>query len=129
MLPEGPRLYDSEYMTDQTERVIAAELIREQVLHYTDQEIPHGTAVTIEEWKEKRGVVSIRSEIYCEKATHKGIIIGKNGATIKKIGSQAREDIEKILDTKVFLDLYVRVKENWRDSDFNIHDFGFREEE
>ena len=104
-------------------------MIREKLLRNLDEEIPHGTAVTIEEWKEKRGVISVRAEIYCEKATHKGIIIGKNGATIKKIGSQAREDIEKLLDTKVFLDLYVRVKENWRDSDFNIHDFGFREEE
>ena len=94
-----------------------------------EDEIPHGTAVTIEEWKEKAGVVSIRAEIYCEKASHKGMIIGKGGATIKKIGSYAREDIEKMLDSKVFLDLYVRVKENWRDSNFNISDFGFKEEE
>ena len=90
-----------------------------------DEEIPHGTAVAIEEWKEKRGVVSIRAEIYCEKASHKGIIIGKGGATIKKIGTYAREDIEKMLDAKVFLDLYVRVKENWRDSDFNITNLGY----
>ena len=84
---------------------------------------------TPEEWKEKGDLVSIRAEIYCEKASHKGIIIGKHGATIKKIGSYAREDIEKMLDSRVFLDLYVRVKENWRDSDFNISDFGYRDEE
>ena len=102
---------------------------REKLLRMLEEEIPHGTAVTIEEWKEKRDLVSIRAEIYCEKASHKGIIIGKHGATIKKIGSYAREDIEKMLDSKVFLDLYVRVKENWRDSDFNISDFGYKEEE
>ena len=93
-----------------------------------DEEIPHGTAVTIEEWKEKRGVVSIRAEIYCEKASHKGIIIGKRGASIKNIGTYAREDIERLLDTKVFLDLYVRVKENWRESDFNINNFGYNDD-
>ena len=93
-----------------------------------DQEIPHGTAVTIEEWREKDDVVSIRAEIYCEKASHKGIIIGKGGASIKRIGTYARADIEKMLDTRVFLDLYVRVKENWRESDFNISNFGYKEE-
>ena len=128
-------LYESDWMfpedivTDQPERKIASEIIREKILRMMDEEIPHGVAVTIEEWKEKRGTVSIRAEIYCEKQTHKGIIIGKGGATIKKIGTFAREDIEKMLDTKVFLDLYVRVKENWRDSDFVISDFGFKEEE
>ena len=128
-------LYESEWMfpedivTDQPERKIASEIIREKMLRMLDEEIPHGVAVTIEEWKEKRGSVSIRAEIYCEKQTHKGIIIGKGGATIKKIGTFAREDIEKMLDSKVFLDLYVRVKENWRDSDFVISDFGYKEEE
>lgn len=128
-------LYESDWMfpddivTDQPERKIASEIIREKMLRMLDEEIPHGVAVTIEEWKEKRGTVSIRAEIYCEKQTHKGIIIGKGGATIKKIGTFAREDIEKMLDTKVFLDLYVRVKENWRDSDFIISDFGYKEEE
>ena len=127
-------LYESEWMfpedivTDQPERKIASEIIREKMLRMLDEEIPHGVAVTIEEWKEKRGSVSIRAEIYCEKASHKGIIIGKGGAGIKRIGSHAREDIEKMLDTRVFLDLYVRVKENWRDSEFNINDFGFKEE-
>ena len=128
-------LYESEWMfpsdiaTDQPERQIAAEIIREKLLRTLDEEIPHGTAVSIEEWTEKKGVVSIRAEIYCEKASHKGIIIGKQGATIKKIGMYAREDIEKMLDTKVFLDLYVRVKENWRDSEFNISNLGYKSEE
>ena len=125
-------LYESEWFfpddiaTDQPEKKLASEIIREKLLRTLDEEIPHGTAVTIEEWTEKRGVVSIRAEIYCEKASHKGIIIGKHAQTIKSIGMKAREDIEKMLDTKVFLDLYVRVKENWRDSEFNISDFGFR---
>lgn len=124
-LYESDWCFDEDMITDQPERLIAAEIIREKLLKTLDEEIPHGTAVAIEEWKEKRGVVSIRAEIYCEKATHKGMIIGKGGATIKKIGTYAREDIEKMLDTKVFLDLYVRVKENWRDSDFNITNLGY----
>lgn len=128
-LSESDWFFSEDIVTDQPERQVAAEMIREKLLKNLEEEIPHGTAVTIEEWKEKKGVVSIRAEIYCEKATHKGIIIGKGGATIKKIGTYAREDIERMLDTKVFLDLYVRVKENWRDSDFNIHDFGFKEED
>ena len=119
--------FDEDMITDQPERLVAAEIIREKLLRTLDEEIPHGTAVAIEEWKEKRGVVSIRAEIYCEKASHKGIIIGKMGATIKKIGMYAREDIEKMLDAKVFLDLYVRVKENWRDSDFTLRNFGYNE--
>ena len=128
-LSEGEWLFDEDMITDQPERAIVAEIIREKLLRELDEEIPHGTAVTIEEWKEKGGVVSIRAEIYCEKQSHKGIIIGKKGATIKTIGTHAREDIERMLDTKVFLDLYVRVKENWRDSGFNITDFGYRDDE
>ena len=124
-LYEADWFFDEDMITDQPERLVAAEIIREKLLRTLDEEIPHGTAVSIEEWKEKRGVVSIRAEIYCEKATHKGMIIGKGGATIKKIGTYAREDIEKMLDAKVFLDLYVRVKENWRDSDFNITNLGY----
>ena len=122
-------MFPDDIVTDQPERQIAAEIIREKLLRTLDEEIPHGTAVSIEEWKEKRGVVSIRAEIYCEKASHKGIIIGKRGALIKQIGTRAREDIEKMLDTRVFLDLYVRVKENWRESDFNINNFGYVEED
>ena len=128
-LYEGDWLFSEDMVTDQPERLVAAEIIREKLLRTLDEEIPHGTAVSIEEWREKRGTVSIRAEIYCEKATHKGIIIGKSGATIKKIGTYAREDIEKMLDAKVFLDLYVRVKENWRDSDFNITNLGYNKEE
>ena len=130
-----PFLYESEWMfpedivTDQPERQIAAEIIREKLLRTLDEEIPHGTAVAIEEWTEKKDVVSIRAEIYCEKQSHKGIIIGKHAATIKKIGMYAREDIEKMLDTRVYLDLYVRVKENWRDSDFNISNLGYKKDD
>ena len=128
-LEEGEWFFSEDMITDQPERQIVAEIIREKLLRTLDEEIPHGTAVTIEEWKEKKGVVSIRAEIYCEKQSHKGIIIGKKGALIKTIGTYAREDIEKMLDTKVFLDLYVRVKENWRESDFNINNFGYRDDE
>lgn len=127
-LSEGEWFFSEDMITDQPERQIVAEIIREKILRSLDEEIPHGTAVTIEEWKEKRGVISIRAEIYCEKATHKGIIIGKRGALIKQIGMQARQDAERMLDAKVFLDLYVRVKENWRDSDFNVTNFGYNEE-
>ena len=128
MLPEGPRLYDSEYMTDQTERVIAAELIREQVLHYTDQEIPHGTAVIINEFKEKnddgeitsgydRTMAVIKADIICNRDSHKAIIIGKEGQMIKRIGTAARRNIEKLLDCKVYLDLYVKVRNDWQNND------------
>ena len=127
-LSEGEWFFSEDMITDQPERQIVAEIIREKLLRSLDEEIPHGTAVTIEEWSEKRGVVSIRAEIYCEKASHKGIIIGKRGALIKQIGMQARADAERMLDAKVFLDLYVRVKENWRDSDFNVTNFGYNEE-
>lgn len=128
-LHESDWFFPDDIVTDQPERQVAAEIIREKLLRMLEEEIPHGTAVTIEEWKEEGRLVSIRAEIYCEKASHKGIIIGKGGSLIKKIGSYARQDIEKMLDSKVFLDLYVRVKENWRDSNFNISDFGFKEEE
>lgn len=127
-LYEGEWFFPEDAVTDQPERQIAAEIIREKLLRVLDEEIPHGTAVCIEEWKEKRGVISIRAEIYCEKESHKGIIIGKNGATVKTIGTYAREDIESMLGTKVFLDIYVRVKERWRDSDFLLSNFGYKEE-
>ena len=127
-LSEGEWFFDEDMITDQPERQIVAEIIREKLLRSLDEEIPHCTAVTIEEWTEKRGVISIRAEIYCEKASHKGISIGKRGALIKQIGTQARADAERMLDAKVFLDLYVRVKENWRESDFNINNFGYHEE-
>ena len=129
----GKFLYESEWffpddiLTDQPERQLAAEVIREKLLRLLEEEIPHGTAVSIEEWKEKRDVISIRAEIYCEKASHKGMIIGKNGKTIKTVGTYARVDLEKMLGTRIFLDLYVRVKENWRDSDFTLRNFGYNE--
>lgn len=128
-LYEGDWFFDADAVTDQPERQIAAEIIREKLLRVLDEEIPHGTAVCIEEWKEKRDVVSIRAEIYCEKDSHKGIIVGKNGATVKTIGTYARADIEAMLGTKVYLDLYVRVKPRWRDSDFLLSNFGYREDD
>lgn len=127
-LYETEWLFSPDMITDQPERQVAAEIIREKLLRTLDEEIPHGTAVTIEEWTEKRESVAIRAEIYCEKQSHKGIIIGKRGATIKTIGTHAREDIEAMLGTRVYLDLYVRVKENWRESDFSINNFGYKDE-
>lgn len=127
-LTESPWFFPEDIVTDQPERQMAAEIIREKLLRLLDEEIPHGTAVAIEEWREKRDVVSIRAEIYCEKSSHKGIIIGKQARTIKTVGTYAREDLEKLLGVRVFLDLYVRVKENWRDSDFNISNFGYKQE-
>lgn len=121
-----PRFFFPENMiTDQPERQIAAEVIREKILRLTDDEIPHGVAVTIEDFKEKKDLISIRAEIFCEKASHKGIIIGKNGETIKKIGSYAREDLEAFFDCRVFLDLWVKVKKNWRDSVAAAKNFGY----
>jgi GTP-binding protein Era len=112
-------------ITDQPERVIAAEVIREKMLRLLDDEVPHGTAVVIEDFKDIRGhLIDIRAEIYCEKPGHKGIIIGKNGAMMKKIGSYAREDLEAFFGTKVNLNLWVKVKENWRDSVVSITNFG-----
>ena len=128
-LYESDWLFPEDSVTDQPERQIVAEIIREKLLRSLDEEIPHGTAVAIEEFKEGRDRVSIRAEIYCEKASHKGIIIGKGGALIKQIGTHARQDIEKMLGTHVFLDLYVRVKENWRDSTFNLANFGYQDGE
>ena len=124
-LEEGEWVFNEDMITDQPERELVKEIIREKLLRTLDDEIPHGTAVTIEEWTEKRGAVAIRAEIYCEKASHKGIIIGKQGKSIKMIGTHAREDIEKMLDARVYLDLYVRVKENWRENEFNVTDLGY----
>ncbi len=124
-MEEGDWFFDSDAITDQPERVIAAEIIREKILRTCDDEIPHGTAVVIEEFKEEGRLIRIRAEIFCEKATHKGIIIGKNGAQLKLIGSRAREDLEKFFGTKIFLDLWVKVKENWRNSDVLLANFGF----
>ncbi len=124
-MADGEWLFPEDAITDQPERVIAAELIREKILRVMDDEIPHGTAVVIEEFKEDGNLLRIRAEIFCEKQSHKGMLIGKNGTTLKLIGSRAREDMEKFFGTKVFLDLWVKVKENWRNSDVMLNNFGF----
>lgn len=124
-------LYESEWMfpddiaTDQPERQIAAEIIREKLLRTLSDEIPHGTAVVIEEFLDEGTIIRIRAEIFCEKQSHKGIILGKGGEMLKKIGTYARQDMESFFGTKVYLNLWVKVKENWRDSDFNLNNFGF----
>ena len=121
--------FPEDMITDQTERGIAAEIIREKLLRLLDEEIPHGTAVLIEDYTEKKNIIEIRAEIYCEKEAHKKIIIGKNGATLKKAASFAREDIEKMTGKQVYLNIWVKVKENWRDSEVNLSRMGFKKEE
>ncbi len=128
LLTESIHFFPEDYITDQPERKIFAEIIREKVLRLLDDEIPHGVAVSVEDFKEKKGLLSVRAEIYCERESHKRIIIGKNGAMLKKIGTYAREDAEAIFETKVFLDLWVKVKENWRDRPSLLSDFGFKDE-
>lgn len=130
-LPVGPKYYDEDTITDQPERQIVAEIIREKALRYLDHEIPHGIAVAIDTMKDrpKGNIVDIEATIICERDSHKGIIIGKQGAMLKKIGTQARMDMEKLLDTKVNLTLWVKVKKDWRDSDFMLKNFGYHQEE
>lgn len=130
-LPCGPQFYDEDTITDQPERQIVAELIREKALRLLDEEIPHGIAVSIEQMKTRRHghIVDIDATIICERDSHKGIIIGKQGAMLKKIGTQAREEIENLLDMKVNLQLWVKVKKDWRDSDFLIRNFGYDKKE
>ena len=122
-------IFPDDMITDQPERQIAAEFIREKLLRLLNEEIPHGVAVVIEEWKETPKLLSIRAEIFCEKASHKPIIIGKGGATLKKVGEMAREDLEAFFGMKVYLDLWVKVKESWRESDFAVGNLGFKREE
>ncbi|MCC8018061.1 MAG: GTPase Era [Lachnospiraceae bacterium] len=126
-LPYGPMFYDEDTVTDQPERQIAAEIIREKALRSLDEEIPHGIAVTIETMRlrEDGRITDIEATIICEKDSHKGIIIGKGGAMLKKIGSSARRDIERMLDCKVSLHLWVKVKKGWRDSDVQMKNFGY----
>ena len=125
---EGPFLFDEDLTTDQPERQVMAEIIREKLLWCLDREIPHGTAVEITTFSERdSGIIDIDATIYCEKASHKGIIIGKQGAMLKKISSMARNDCEKFMGTKVYLTTWVKVKENWRDSDFLVRNFGYSE--
>ena len=123
---ESPFLFPDDVTTDQPERQVMAEIIREKLLWTLDKEIPHGTAVEITKFSERdSGIIDIDATIYCEKASHKGIIIGKQGAMLKKISSMARADCEKFMGTKVFLTTWVKVKENWRDSDFLVRNFGY----
>ena len=124
-LPYGVPFYDEDTVTDQPERQIVAELIREKVLKCLDDEIPHGVAVAIDSMKFEKKICKIDATIVCEKDSHKGIIIGKQGAMLKKIGSMARYDIEEMLEMKVFLQLWVKIKKDWRDSDFLLKNFGY----
>ena len=127
-LPYGPQFYDEDTVTDQPERAICAEIIREKALHALNEEIPHGIAVAIDQMKYRKGIVDIDATIVCERDSHKGIIIGKQGAMLKKIGTNARYEMERLLDVKVNLKLWVKVKKDWRDSDFLIKNFGYFEE-
>lgn len=123
---ESPFYFPEDMTSDQPERQVIAEIIREKLLWNLEREIPHGTAVEITKFSERdNGVIDVDATIYCEKASHKGIIIGKNGAMLKKISTAAREDCERFMGTKVFLQTWVKVKENWRDSDFLIRNFGY----
>ena len=123
---EGPHFFPDDVTTDQPERQVMAEIIREKLLWCLDREIPHGTAVEITRFSERdSGIIDIDATIYCEKASHKGIIIGKQGAMLKKISTMARTDCERFMGTKVYLQTWVKVKENWRDSDFLIRNFGY----
>ena len=125
---ESPFLFPDDQTTDQPERQVMAEIIREKLLWCLEKEIPHGTAVEITTFSEREnGIIDLDATIYCEKASHKGIIIGKQGAMLKKISSMARADCEKFMGTKVYLTTWVKVKENWRDSDFLVRNFGYRE--
>ena len=127
-LNESPWFFPADEITDQPERQIVAEIIREKLLRTLNEEIPHGVAVVIEEFKETDKLISIRAEIYCEKQSHKGIIVGRGGAALKTVGSYAREDLEKFFGVKIYLDLWVKVKEKWRDNLSTLNNFGYREE-
>ena len=127
---EGPQLFPDDYISDQPEKQICAEIIREKLLLTLDKEIPHGTAVVITKFlqRESDDVIELDATIYCEKQSHKGIIIGKKGAMLKKIGELSRRDIERFMGAKVFMQTWVKVKENWRDSDALLRNFGFTDE-
>lgn len=127
-LPYGPQFYDEDTITDQPERQIVAEIIREKALHSLNEEIPHGIAVAIDQMKKKGKVTHIDATIICERDSHKGIIIGKQGSMLKKIGSTARYEIEKMLGNQVNLKLWVKVKKDWRDSEYLMKNFGYRDD-
>jgi len=128
-LEEAEWFFPSDMITDQPERTIAGEIIREKILKLLDKEIPHGTAVVIEDFKESEKLIDIRAEIYCEKASHKKIIIGKDGAMLKKVGSFAREDLEAFFGVHVNINLWVKVKENWRDNEMLLNSLGFKKDQ
>ncbi len=125
---ESPFLFPDDLTTDQPEKQVMAEIVREKLLWNLDKEIPHGTAVEVNTFSERdNGIIDLDVTIYCEKASHKGIIIGKNGEMLKKISTQARKDCEKFMGTKVYLTTWIKVKENWRDSDVLVRNFGYKE--
>ncbi len=128
-LEEAEWYFPSDMITDQPERTIAAEIIREKLLKLLDKEVPHGIAVVIEDFKESPKLIDIRAEIYCEKSSHKRIIIGKDGAMLKKVGSFAREDLENFFGVHVNINLWVKVKENWRDNEMLLSSFGFKRDD
>ena len=130
-LPYGPQFYDEDTITDQPERAIVSEIIREKALHALDDEIPHGIAVCIDRMKQRKGqnIMDIEATIVCERDSHKGIVIGKGGAMLKKIGSNARYEIERLLEEQVNLKLWVKVKKDWRDSDSMMKNFGYNKDE
>lgn len=130
-LPYGPQFYDEDTITDQPERQIVAELIREKTLRLLDDEIPHGIVVSIESMKERKqgNIIDIEATIICERDSHKGIIIGKQGSMLKNIGTSARREVENLLDLKVNLQLWVKVKKDWRDSDFLLKNYGYNKNE
>ena len=128
-LPYGPQFYDEDTVTDQPQRQIVAEIIREKALHALNEEIPHGIAVAVDKMQFKRKIVDIEATIICERDSHKGIIIGKQGSMLKKIGTNARYEIEQMLEMQVNLQLWVKVKKDWRDSDFLIRNFGYTKDE
>ena len=129
-LPYGPQFYDEDTVTDQPMRQIAAELIREKALRLLDDEIPHGIAVTIEKMKERKGgLIDIEASIVCERESHKGIIIGKGGSMLKRIGIEARKEIESMMDTQVNLQLWVKVRKEWRDSELYMKNYGYNQKE
>ncbi len=130
LVPEGPHLFPEDMVTDQPERQVMAELLREKLLVCLDKEIPHGTAVEITRFSEREssGIIDVHATIYCEKESHKGIIIGKGGAMLRRVSTLAREDMERFMGTKVYLETWVKVKENWRDNLNLIHNFGYRDE-
>lgn len=126
-MEEGPMFFPDDMVTEHPERFIVSEIIREKILMYLQDEVPHGVAVEIERYKEESDITRISAVIYCEKKSHKGMIIGKGGRKLKGIGKSAREEIEALLGTKVFLEMWVKVKENWRDSDIALSNFGYKD--